>query len=295
MKKLVVLLLAGVLCLGALTGCGKSDEQKAQEEIAQHLREEAAADGVDLDKEIADEMAAYEEKHEAFEAEQAHKASSKEEIENTYFGLLDEAYYQYENSEDPANIEEMAHIYNDLYDEMLSACEAADIHVKYSHYRIRRDMYLTRMAFYTAVKDKANPDTQMWVYSNNNVLSDLNLDRENPENYDAVMLLVDENIQNEITHVTIVKNGTDVVELAISEFGIPAPYMIDCADGNSILFVSGHNGSFLHFKFDFSGNTCQLVEDGRELDYSEIYIENYWHGNWDVPTEDGLAYIIERL
>ena len=58
---MLMMLLAGTMSIGALVGCGKSEE-KAADEIADHVREEAAADGVDIDKMIAGEQAGYEER-----------------------------------------------------------------------------------------------------------------------------------------------------------------------------------------------------------------------------------------
>ena len=50
MKKILAMVLVGVIGMCIFTGCGKSEEEKAMDEIADHLRDEAAADGVDIDK-----------------------------------------------------------------------------------------------------------------------------------------------------------------------------------------------------------------------------------------------------
>lgn len=284
--------MVGALSLGCMTGCGKSDEQKAQEEIAQHLREEAAADGVDLDKEVADEMAAYEEKHEAFEADQAQKASSKEEIEEKYFDYLDEAFYQYENAESSPYIEDNAHIYNDLYAEMIAECESAGITLSYKHSPAYRDEYLAKTAFCDVAKVKANSDTEMWVYSNRHQLS--GEDSKNPENYNSVMCLVDHDSNGNISKVTIVKNGTNVVELNVADYGIVAPFEVYEVNETGIIFNAMANGDYFRYQFDFSGN-CQLVKDSNTSDYFEIELENPWYGTWDLPNEDGLKSVLSNL
>ena len=64
MKKLFVMVLVGIMAMSVLTGCGKSEEEKAMDEMASHIIEEAAADGVDLKKVLEEEYKAYEERDE---------------------------------------------------------------------------------------------------------------------------------------------------------------------------------------------------------------------------------------
>ena len=48
MKKLIAIVIVGIMSLSLLTGCGgkKTEEQQAVEEIRQHMQDEAAEDGV---------------------------------------------------------------------------------------------------------------------------------------------------------------------------------------------------------------------------------------------------------
>ena len=55
MKKILVMVLVGVIGMSALAGCGKSEEEKAMDEVAEHLRDEAAQDGVDIDEMASEE------------------------------------------------------------------------------------------------------------------------------------------------------------------------------------------------------------------------------------------------
>lgn len=64
MKKLLVMILVGVMTMSVLTGCGKSEEEKAMDEMASHIIDEAAEDGVDLEEMLEEEYEAYEERHE---------------------------------------------------------------------------------------------------------------------------------------------------------------------------------------------------------------------------------------
>lgn len=78
MKRIFALVLAMILLL-SLAACGKSEEEQAQNEIYEHMKEEAAEDGVDLDALIASEQAAYEERHEEYleEREEAQDFQTK--------------------------------------------------------------------------------------------------------------------------------------------------------------------------------------------------------------------------
>ena len=58
MKKLLVMILVGVMTMGVLTGCGKSEEEKAMDEMASHIIDEAAEDGVDLEEMLEEEYEA---------------------------------------------------------------------------------------------------------------------------------------------------------------------------------------------------------------------------------------------
>lgn len=58
MKRVFAFVLVMILLL-SLAACGKSEEEQAQNEIYEHMKEEAAEDGVDLDALIASEQAAY--------------------------------------------------------------------------------------------------------------------------------------------------------------------------------------------------------------------------------------------
>ena len=78
MKRVLVFILAMILLL-SLAACGKSEEEYAQNEIYEHMKEEAAEDGVDLDALIFSEQAAYEERHEEYleEREEAQDFQTK--------------------------------------------------------------------------------------------------------------------------------------------------------------------------------------------------------------------------
>ena len=122
MKKLFVMILAGVMAMSVLTGCGKTEEEKAMDEMASHILEEAAADGVDLEKVLEEEYKAYEERHEQ---------NMKELEEKKEFALKKEeavkepvsAYQAYMNSTTSQDIIANAEKYNEAYDKYLELAD----------------------------------------------------------------------------------------------------------------------------------------------------------------------------
>lgn len=119
MKTLFVLILSGVMTMSILTGCNRSEEEKAMDEIASHIKDEAAKDGVDLEELLEEEYEAYEERHE----------ENMKEIEkhNDFAALMQEevkkpvsAFEAYMNATTSKDIIANAKEYNKAYDEYLN-------------------------------------------------------------------------------------------------------------------------------------------------------------------------------
>ena len=92
MKKILVMVLVGIIGMSALAGCGKSEEEKAMDEVAEHLRDEAAADGVDLDKMVEEEAEKYNAELEAGNKAIANENEFKESLKNNEIALIKEKY-----------------------------------------------------------------------------------------------------------------------------------------------------------------------------------------------------------
>ncbi len=285
MKKLLVTLMMGTLCLGMITGCGKSEAEKEQEEMAQQIREEAAEDGVDLDSMIEDEMAAYEEKHAANEEERAQQAASQEELQEKYFADLDNLLADYEASTDASEIQKLAEEYNTLYTKMEEEAEAANISTS-GYEAIPRKKYLTRMAWFNTAKNIGSDETEMWVY--HGILDDSQ--EITFENTDAVMLLVEHNVDNVITKITVVKNGMEALELNCSDFGIE-PYEISAVDGSNFILNEIKASNFTSYLFDFSGSSITLVKDNAATG-EDIYIEETYGSEWSMANQEGFEYLM---
>lgn len=83
-KKLVMVTLSLVMAISAITGCGKSDEEKARDEIMSHMDADEKANIAADQKEIEEWEAEQQEKKEAAEAEQAALPDYSEDILTTY-------------------------------------------------------------------------------------------------------------------------------------------------------------------------------------------------------------------
>ena len=102
MKKILVMVLVGIIGMSALAGCGKSEEEKAMDEVAEHLRDEAAADGVDLDKMVEEEAEKYNAELEAGNKAIANENEFKESLKNNEIALIKEKYEIYLNASSSA-------------------------------------------------------------------------------------------------------------------------------------------------------------------------------------------------
>ena len=121
MKKILVMVLVGVIGMSALVGCGKSEEEKANDEIAQHLRDEAAEDGVDIDKMVEEEAEKYNAELEAGNKQIANENEFKESLKNNEMVPLREQSEIYFNATDSETVKKAAEEFNKAYDKYLKA------------------------------------------------------------------------------------------------------------------------------------------------------------------------------
>lgn len=94
MKKLIAIVLVGLMSLSLLTGCGgkKTEEQKSKEEIQQHMQDEAAEDGVDLQDMMEQEAEDSQARMDATEKKREAQQSTQEELDEYYNPLLQAEY-----------------------------------------------------------------------------------------------------------------------------------------------------------------------------------------------------------
>lgn len=121
MKKILAMVLVGVIGMSIFTGCGKSEEEKANDEIAQHLRDEAAADGVDIDKMLEEDAAKYSTEVEAGNQAIYDRNEFIEQLKNNEMVVLREQYEIYSNATDSETVKKASEEFNKAFDEYLEA------------------------------------------------------------------------------------------------------------------------------------------------------------------------------
>jgi hypothetical protein len=132
MKKILVMVLVGVIGMSALAGCGKSEEEKAMDEIAEHLRDEAAADGVDIDEMLEEDAAKYSAELEAGNQAIYDRNTFIEQLKNNEMAVLKEQYEIYSNATDSETAKKAGEEFNKAYDEYLEAAIGEHIDDEYS-------------------------------------------------------------------------------------------------------------------------------------------------------------------
>lgn len=288
MKKALLLVVAGVMSLSLLTGCGKSEEEKASDEIAQHLREEAAEDGVDLDEMIQDEMDAYEEGQQEFQDKQASKEEFNAALAEKYDGKLGELKAKYDASTDPEEIEKTAKEYNEVLSE--KAQDYYDYHgfhywggAREEQYILRMD-YLAKIAYVTIYPEYRNDYSRIDMYTTDETVKDENSFALIEDQSDVVIVLSNPDEYSNIDKMIVIKNGTDVMELDTGDVD-GQPLEIYQVNGSEIIVIPPTQ--FRRYVFDYSGDDMKLIkvaEEGTIYDLENDYHQDVYCGF----TEDGV-------
>lgn len=287
MKKALLLIMVGMMSFGMLTGCGKSDEEKAADEIADHLREEAAEDGVDLDAMIQAEMDAYEEGQKEFENEQAAKSEFNAALAEKYDGKLGELKAKYDASTDPSEIEEIAKEYNELLSE--KAQDYYDYYeaqywgsVREDNYILRRD-YFAKMAYFGVYQEYKDQYNRMDVYSTSEAIKEDGSKALIDDTSNSVIVLRNEDEYSNADKILIIKNGTDVIEMDTSD--VDGQYLdVYQIDESEIIIIPPMQ--LERYVFDYSGNDIKLVKKVGEGDIYDLE-DSYKYNVYVEFKEDG--------
>lgn len=284
MKKALLLVVAGVMSLSLLTGCGKSEEEKASDEIAQHLREEAAEDGVDLDEMIQDEMDAYEQGQQEFQDKQASKEEFNAALAEKYDGKLGELKAKYDASTDPEEIEKTAKEYNEVLSE-----KAQDYYDYFgSHYwvvsredqYILRKEYLAKMAYVGVFQEYKNDYNIINAYVYNESVIDDNSHVLVEDTTDVVIVLKHEDEYSNCDKMLFIIDGVTTMEMTTNDID-GDPFVI--AEINSNEICVNPTTSFIEYCFDYTGDSLEFI---RKTDEGEIY-------RLEDPYNEGVIYFSE--
>lgn len=274
MKKLLVMVLLGCMTMGLSTGCSKSEEEKAMDELSRHMIEEAAQDGVDLEKLLEEEYAAYEVRHEQNQKElQEH---------NEFAAVLQEAivemtaaYEDYRSAVTAKDIVKKAEIYNQMYDEYLELGEGDPVkerslidnlgrqNSRNKRNKIAQCIYELKAA-YVDCEEKANYQ-EAWLYYNE-------------EETSAYIAFIGKNEMNGMTdEILILKQDGTTCEIDVAGIITPTTTYIEPLSfkGNNFMINTVDNADYKYWMFDVTGTTAS----GVAVEYTDGDFMNHWFDN----------------
>lgn len=273
MKKLFVMILAGVMAMSVLTGCGKTEEEKAMDEMASHILEEAAADGVDLEKVLEEEYKAYEDRHEQ---------NMKELEEKKEFALKKEeavkepvsAYQAYMNSTTSQDIIANAEKYNEAYDKYLELAdgdqETVNQLVNYlegqnnlKRTKINESVYRLKAA-YVDFNEKDKYSEAWFYYNTDEDTAHIVFQGMDSETYavNEILVLNGDGSTCEIDLSSVMTDTTSLVQ----SLGFV---------GNTYYIFTVDNADYKYWEFDVSGATASGVSTSN----STVTSNEHWFMN----------------
>ena len=273
MKKLFVMVLVGIMAMSVLTGCGKSEEEKAMDEMASHIIEEAAADGVDLNKVLEEEYKAYEERHEQNMKELEEKKEFALEKEEAVKEPVS-AYQAYMNSTTPQDIIANAEKYNEAYDKYLELAdgnqETVNQLVNYlegqnnlKRTKINKSVYQLKAAYVDfSEKDRYS---EAWFYFNTDEdTAHIVFQGMDSETYavNEILVLNGDGSTCEIDLSSVMTDSTSLVQ----SLGFV---------GNTYYIFTVDNAEYKYWEFDVSGATASGVSTST----STVTSNEHWFMN----------------
>lgn len=279
MKKAITLILTGIMCLSVLTGCGgkKSEEQQAREEIQQHLQDEAAADGVDLQGMVEQEAADSQARTESREQERAEREQAHQNANEQYDALIEqefEALLAATTYNDTITHAETVNNYWAEKNAALGGKEQDATHLA--------EKYYTAKALYVSVNDRDNYDYVYWYVDKNDETK-------------VMLLLFNADEGSNKTDCMFVRPDGGTCKLNLLDY-----FAIDNLSDIASVFddrvwVSSLIGDYL---FDITGDTAQLLEkrDPFSAEQSNYNMNDLWTANYGPASDaDFNDLIIKSL
>ena len=273
MKKLFVMVLVGIMAMSVLTGCGKSEEEKAMDEMASHIIEEAAADGVDLNKVLEEEYKAYEERHEQNMKELEEKKEFALEKEEAVKEPVS-AYQEYMNSTTSQDIIANAEKYNEAYDKYLELAdgnqETVNQLVNYlegqnnlKRTKINESVYRLKAA-YVDFNEKDKYSEAWFYYNTDEDTAHIVFQGMDSETYavNEILVLNGDGSTCEIDLSSVMTDTTSLVQ----SLGFV---------GNTYYIFTVDNAEYKYWEFDVSGATASGVSTST----STVTSNEHWFMN----------------
>jgi|GEM_PF-5643980 len=295
-RNIVLVALIGAMSFSVvLTGCGGSkngstaqNEEEAMAEISQHIQDEAAEQGIDVQEELQND-------YETFQQEQSAEAAeklSKKEIRAKYDDDVAAALETYKTSTDAAEIREAGNTYNTLLDEEMSALAAIDFNAYHGGImtgtiECLAQIFENRHADYTMGLSCIEVDTEKDAYTQEEGSFVSNHPYVDAVNDFYTLYVNTEEVGkfgvNSVTDALLVKSdGSELkFENLYDYFTIPADaseqyHQVDLSDYSMTYVTFYENNGSIYAVFDISGSTPELVETAafEDYDYTKYYPED---------------------
>ena len=290
MKRLFTSILAVMLSVMMLTGCGgrKSREQKARNEIRDHMVAEAREDGVDLNAMLEQEAAESLARTQAREEEREARTQSKEELDAYYDPLLQNEYDALIAATTAQETMKHGDRYNELIVERNTIGEESGVTWGGHSNHIKLDPAAYRAkAMFLASKEYAGYDEYHMYHTGTPIMISDPPDK-------LMLIYANENENHNYSELVFVREDFSVTRLDLSAY-FDSDLFIDLTMvSDSVLEVCavGH-GDWIWYLFDISSPEGTLVANSTDYDeasYSALRDEMIPYEEKMGDTADYIPY-----
>jgi len=271
MKKVLMMILVGILSVSVLTGCSKNEEEKTSYE--------------QMKEDVQSELAENEElKEEA--------AATEAELDEKWRSQLENAYLSYDNSTDPTEIIEFAESYNSIFREMTIDVEASGFKAKNCS---EISDFFTNVSGISVEIPELEYNTKSLYYK-----SVVGQEYEkficyfNKEKNSSLFVLTNSNPNTGLlSEIKIIKSDGETLEFSVSDFekNDYTNIGIYSVTENNLVFWTNFNSDSYYYEVDISGNTPTLNTSGQGgcEDYEQEY------KSAESSIDDGFNSLIYKL
>lgn len=284
MKKLLVMVLLGVTTMGILTGCGKSEEEKAVGKMQAQIMKEAKKDSEEIEKFMEQHYEAYEkageERQKALEEHNAFAEKMQKGVKKPI-----EAYEAYMDATIAKEVIATAKAYNQAYNEYLKLAdgdaEQEKSLVNYlgrqnPHHKrtpIMESVYEVKAAYLEfAGRDQYN---EGWIYYSDEV------------NSAYIVLAGRDEATYLINEMVILKSDGSICKLDLASVMTKTTSMVEPLNftGDAYLLFTVDNADYKYWQFDATGKTAKgVATDVTEGTYEYGWFDNSLEGlNLEEP------------
>ena len=274
--KLFTCLLIMLLAMTAFTACGKTEEEKALDDLREHIYAEAAQDGVDLDALLESEYQASQDRLAEYEKQNQEKQDFRALVE-TRLPALTAAHNSYKTATTGRDILSAAQEYNRLYTECLALAEDQ------AQTNIAETLIYKATGRYGAIA--------ACIFQAKAALADADF----AETYDNVFFYIDSAVNDSKFVCTTTDQAGRLQVLVLMQDGsvytpdLSAIYALDPSycevagvTANSLIVTAAANADFLKYEFSFSDPACA----GMRIDFdTQLPDYDFWQ-LWSTQLDE---------